>query len=50
MSLITTVGPSGGIKNRLDIVDFVQDEKLLTLYVRALRKYVSCQLPVPPKY
>ncbi|KXN83343.1 Polyphenol oxidase 2 [Leucoagaricus sp. SymC.cos] len=37
MSLVATVGPTGGIKNRLDIVDFVKDEKFLTLYVRALQ-------------
>jgi tyrosinase len=38
MSLLATVGPTGGVKNRLDIVDFVRDEKFFTLYVRALRE------------
>ncbi|KAF5359836.1 hypothetical protein D9756_003579 [Leucocoprinus leucothites] len=37
MSVVATVGPTGGIKNRLNIVDFVQDEKFRTLYVRALQ-------------
>ncbi|EKM78930.1 hypothetical protein AGABI1DRAFT_114468 [Agaricus bisporus var. burnettii JB137-S8] len=37
MSLLATVGPTGGVKNRLDIVDFVRDEKFFTLYVRALQ-------------
>ncbi|KAF9447414.1 tyrosinase [Macrolepiota fuliginosa MF-IS2] len=37
MSLIATVGPTGGVKNRLDIVEFVKNEKFCTLYVRALQ-------------
>lgn len=41
MSLIATVGPSGGVKNRLNIVDFVKKEKFFTLYVRALRKSIT---------
>ncbi|KAJ3565570.1 hypothetical protein NP233_g7549 [Leucocoprinus birnbaumii] len=36
MSLLATVGPTGGVKNRLNIVDFVKNDKFLTLYVRAL--------------
>ncbi|XP_006459626.1 tyrosinase [Agaricus bisporus var. bisporus H97] len=36
MSLIATVGPTGGVKNRLNIVDFVKNEKFFTLYVRSL--------------
>jgi len=37
MSFIPTVGPTGGVKNRLNAVDFVQDEKFFTLYIRALK-------------
>lgn len=40
MSLIATVGPTGGVKNRLNIVDFVEDKKFFTLYVRALGKLI----------
>ncbi len=36
MSYAPTVGPTGGVKNRLDVVDFVKDEKFFTLYVLAL--------------
>jgi len=36
MSYVPIVGPIGGVKNRLNVVDFVQDEKFFTLYVRAL--------------
>lgn len=39
MSLIATVGPTGGVKNRLNIVDFVKNEKFFTLYVRSLGGY-----------
>jgi hypothetical protein len=39
MSLIATVGPTGGVKNRLNIVDFVKNEKFFTLYVRSLGRY-----------
>jgi len=37
MSFIPTVGPTGGVKNRLNATDFVRDEKFFTLYIRALK-------------
>ncbi|EKM78992.1 hypothetical protein AGABI1DRAFT_85838 [Agaricus bisporus var. burnettii JB137-S8] len=37
ISLIPIVGIPGEVKNRLDILDFVKDEKFFTLYVRALK-------------
>jgi tyrosinase len=37
ISLIPLVGIPGEVKNRLDIMDFVKDEKFLTLYCRALQ-------------
>ncbi len=36
MSYTPTVGPTGGVKNRLNVVDFVNNEKFFTLYVLAL--------------
>jgi tyrosinase len=37
ISLIPLVGIPGEVKNRLDIMDFVKDQKFFTLYCRALR-------------
>lgn len=43
-TVIITKGPTGGVKNRLDIRDFVKNEKFFTLYVRALRELVILAL------
>lgn len=41
MSYIPIVGPTGGVKNRLNATNFVKDEKFFTLYVRALSQSAS---------
>lgn len=40
-TVIITAGPTGGVKNRLDIRDFVKNEKFFTLYVRALSRLIT---------
>ena len=37
-------GPTGGAPNRLEINDFVKDEKFFSLYVQALRAYLYLNL------
>ena len=38
-SRILTTGPQGGSQNRLEIYDFIQNEKFFSLYIQALRMY-----------
>ena len=38
MSRVIITGPSGGAPNRLEINQFVKDEKFFSLYIQALRK------------
>jgi len=39
-------GPTGGAHNRLEIHDFIKDEKFFSLYIQALRTHpVRCQCP-----
>lgn len=40
-TVIITAGPTGGVKNRLDIRDFIKNEKFFTLYVRSLRELAA---------
>jgi len=39
MSRIVITGPSGGAPNRLEINEFVKNEKFFSLYIQALREF-----------
>jgi hypothetical protein len=39
MSRVIITGPTGGAPNRLEIRDFVKNEKFFSLYIQALRGY-----------
>ena len=42
MSKFVITGAPGGAPNRLEINDFVKNDKFFSLYVQALRKSVAC--------
>ena len=37
MSRVIITGPTGGAPNRLEINDFIKNEKFFSLYIQALR-------------
>ena len=44
-SRVIVSGPTGGAPNRLEIHDFIKNEKFFSLYVQALRVYLVDLLP-----
>lgn len=47
MSLVITTDPIGGVKNRLNITEFVKNERFFTLYIHALGESITQNLHFP---